>query len=197
MRLQQPARQRSAQQKARWLTRLVAVGLSFTATLVLSSRANASERVVLSYQALQRAISVRALSNFAATGRANRRLSTYIEKTGKSPEEVREILTRQVSINAQTLDRLLNTPLGDTALDRVSQSIHTPSQRSDRQAIRSALTLSATDDGRISLIEVIEKYPTQEVNVDVESLVQTYQDLYALQQQVDQVGNILDQLPRF
>lgn len=51
-------------------------------------------------------------------------------------------------------------------MDQISQVIYTPSRRADRQALRSALVLSASQDGQVSLIKIIKNYPTDEVEVD-------------------------------
>jgi len=51
-------------------------------------------------------------------------------------------------------------------LDQVSQVVHTPTNRANRESLRSALVSSALPDGKITLIETLEKYPTQEVHVE-------------------------------
>lgn len=56
-------------------------------------------------------------------------------------------------------------------------SIHTSSNQANRQALRSALVLSANGDNKVSLIEVIQNYPTSEVIVEGERLVRTYNQL--------------------
>ncbi len=63
--------------------------------------------------------------------------------------------------------------------------------------MRSALILSATDDNRISLIEVLENYPTREVYLDGEEISNTVQEISKLQQQIRRIGDLLEQLPGF
>jgi hypothetical protein len=53
-----------------------------------------------------------------------------------------------------------------------------------RQAIRSALILSASPDNRVSLIEVIQKYPTAEVELEGERILQAYR-------QIDAIGGLI------
>jgi len=69
-------------------------------------------------------------------------------------------LTESVKVNPVFLDRILNSPIGNVVLDEISQVIHTASRRPDRQALRSALVLSASRDREITLIETIQNYPT-------------------------------------
>ncbi|WP_339379217.1 alpha/beta hydrolase [aff. Roholtiella sp. LEGE 12411] len=59
--------------------------------------------------------------------------------------------------------------------------MHTPSRRADRQAVRAPLVLSASQDGQVSLIEIIENNPTEEVEVDGDRLESAYRQLRRLQ----------------
>ncbi|WP_366933218.1 alpha/beta hydrolase [Nostoc sp. NMS7] len=53
----------------------------------------------------------------------------------------------------------------------MSKVIYIPSQRADRQALRAALLLSASQDRLVSLIEIIKNYPTNELEVEVDGVV--------------------------
>jgi len=79
------------------------------------------------------------------------------------------------------LDRVLNSPIGNVILDELSQVIHPPSRTADRQALRAALVLSASEDGEVTLLEIIENYPTINVEVDGERLENAYHQLRRLQ----------------
>lgn len=59
-------------------------------------------------------------------------------------------------------------------LDRLGAVIQTPSNRANRQALRSALVLSASDDSQMTLLEILPNYPTSELHVKGELLVETY-----------------------
>jgi hypothetical protein len=56
--------------------------------------------------------------------------------------------------------------VGNFLLDQLTQVIHTPTGTADVQALRGALMASVSDDERLSTIEVLQKYPTQEIWVD-------------------------------
>lgn len=86
------------------------------------------------------------------------------------------------------LDRVLNSPIGNAILDQLSQVIHTPSQKANRQALRSALVLSANVDKQMTLVEIMQNYPTSAVEVDGERLESAYRQLARLQ------GNLRDLL---
>jgi Alpha/beta hydrolase of unknown function (DUF1400) len=167
--------------KKRGLLCLIAlVGLSGLGVTLLPARATAAEQVVMKYKIFRRSIAVADLTQFAKTGETNRPLRTYLRMSGQDPDKIRQTLNDEVNINAVTLDRVLNSFVGDIALGQLSQYIYTPSEQEDKKAIRSALVLSASADNRVSLIEVIQNYPTQEVYVDGDRIVDASKELQNL-----------------
>lgn len=140
----------------------------------------AAEQVVLKYRVFRESISVKELSTFAETGELSTSLRINFALAQQDPKKVRQYLTEPVKVNLVLLDRLLNSPVGNVVLDQVSQVVHTPSRRADRQALRSALILSASSDSNISLIETIQNYPTSEVEVDGDRLETAYRQLRQL-----------------
>ncbi|MBD2089418.1 alpha/beta hydrolase [Microcoleus sp. FACHB-1515] len=163
---------------------LTVAGLVFTSTA-----AQAADQVVLKYGVLERSIAVSDLEAFAETGELARPLQRYIRISGEQPERIRQTLTREFTISPRLLDRLLNNPIGEAALDQLSQAIYPPSGSADPAALRSALVLSASDDDRISILEVVRNYPTPQVYIDGERVVQAYNQLRDLS---DRLAPILE-----
>jgi len=142
-----------------------------------SSSAIAAERVVLKYRILRESISVAELTQLAATGQVSPKLQAYLKLAQQSPESLRQPLVKPIGVNRRLLDRVLNSRPGEILLDQVGQVIHPPSNQANRQALRSALVLSATPDNQITLIEVLQNYPTSEVEVEGDRLEDTYRQL--------------------
>ena len=169
------------------------VCLSAIATLLLSvTPAIAAERVILKYKIFQRSLSVRELTTFTETGELSNSLEAYLEMGNQNPATVRRVLKAPINVDLITLDRLLNSSVGNIFLDRIGTTVHTPSNRANRQALRAALVLSASDDGRISLIEIIQKYPTQEVHVEGNRLLKAYDTLHRLTKPLRDISNIIN-----
>lgn len=154
----------------------------------------AAEKVVLKYGFFQESLSVAELSSFAETGDPSPTLAAYMKLANKEPEEIRNALTREVKVSAIVLDRVLNNFIGERVLDEVGKTIRTSTNTANRQALRSALVLSASDDGKLSLIEAIEKYPTQEVEVEVDQLVDTAVKLGELESGIRRILGVLEKL---
>jgi hypothetical protein len=134
----------------------------------------AAEQVILKYSILRESVSVSELGALAETGEVSSSLESYLKLAQKKPEDLQKILSQKVEVNPVLLSQLLNSSPGEFLLDRVSEVIHTPSERANRQALRGALVSSALPDGNIRLIEVLENYPTAEVHVEGDRLAEIY-----------------------
>ena len=166
--------------KGRW-TLFVAAGAGI---VFYSSAAVGAEKVVLKYSVIRMTLPVSELEIFAQTGKMSPGLEMLLGKAKKDPESVRRYLTRPVKVNQRFLDRTLNSKVGEVILDEVGQVIRTPSGNANREALRSALVLSATNDNEITLLETMKNYPTPEVYVEGDRLVEAYGKLVALSEQL-------------
>lgn len=166
----------------RTLVLVASAGILLSSNALLSEppAANAAEQVVLKYSIFRESISVEELSTFAETGELSRSLRINFALARQDPKTIRQFLTQPVQVNPVFLDRVLNSPVGNFIVDQVSQVVHTPSRRADRQALRAALVLSATRDNNITLIETIQNYPTPEVELEGERLESASQQLRRL-----------------
>lgn len=163
----------------------------------MASPAIAAERVVFSYLTFERSIAVEDLVTFAESGELSDDLEGYINQTGKEPEEIQRALNRPVPVRATLLDRTLNTFLGELLLDEVGTFVRTSSDTANREALRAALVLSASDDDQVSLIEFIQNYPTEEVHIEGDRVVSAYYELSVwsdrAQELMDLMGSLGDE----
>ena len=141
----------------------------------------AAGQVMWKYRIFQGSVRTEDLTALAETGEAPRRLNRLLGRTGQKQDQVRQILTEPISVNLVTLDRLLNSPVGDVILGQLSNYIHSPGRTADLPAMRSALVASAAQDNQISLIEVIQNYPTGAIVVEGDRLADAANTLKRLQ----------------
>ncbi|UNU27390.1 alpha/beta hydrolase [Microcoleus vaginatus] len=184
--------------KRRWTLFLAAgVGIVF-----YSNAAGAAEKVVLKYSAIRMTLPVSELEIFVETGKMSPALEMLLGKANKDPEAVRSSLTRPVKVSQSFLDGTLNSKLGEIILDEVGQVIRNPSGNANREALREALVLSATNDNEITLLEAMKNYPNSEVYVEGDRLVEAYGKLVVWSEQLggvsERLQNILNKirLPR-
>lgn len=167
----------------------VGVSLALGSVFLNPFQVHAAEQVMLRYGILERSISVDELSEFAETGKTSRQLRTYLRDSGQEPDRVRELLSNEVEVRQLFLDGVLNSAPGEVILDKMGEFVHTSSGEANRQALRSALVLSASDDDRISLIEVLQNYPTREVHVNGRRVASAYRQIRSIQ---DNIATVLD-----
>lgn len=177
----------------KYLSTLFKGGLSLIATagvLFYSNSAIAAQSVVFTYGPFRESLSVDELATFAQTGEASSSLRTFLDQTRQNPQAVRNTLTRELNASPVTLDRTLNSQIGKYLLDQIGYSIHTRSNQANRQALRSALVISASKDNKVSLIEVIQNYPTSEVIVEGQRLLRTYSQLRIITEDIERIFGV-------
>ncbi len=176
--------------KGRWTLFLAAgVGIVFYSTAVA-----AAQKVVLKYSVIRMTLPLSELEIFAETGQMSSGLEMLLSKANKDPEAVRRYLTRPVKVSQRFLDQTLNSKVGEVILDEVGQVIRTPSGKANREALREALVLSATNDNEITLLEAMKNYPNPEVYVEGDRLVEAYGKLVALSEQFGGVSERLQDI---
>lgn len=145
-------------------------------TLLKPEPGFAAEKVVFNYGVFQESISLEEFLDFSKNGRISSSLGVVLNSGNPRLNSlVQQALGQEISLDVRLLDKALNHPLGNLFLDQVGEVIRTPSSRANRQALRSAIVLSAAEDSNLSILEIIEKYPTQEVEVEGELLVNLYE----------------------
>lgn len=168
---------------------LAGIGIVLTAI-----PAQAAEQVILKYSVLRESIPVADLSNLANKGEVSSSLENYLEMANKKPEDLQQVLNEEVDVDAVTLSKMLNSTPGEFLLDRAGEIVHTPSERASRESLRGALVTSAVEDDKIRLIEVLENYPTSEVHVEGDRLVELYNTLNGVVGKLSKLEGVLDRL---
>jgi hypothetical protein len=159
---------------------LKTLGVTALVTILLGLQtAWAAERVLLRYRGFSRTVAVADLATLAESGEASGRLASLLEASGQRPEQLRSLLTDPLRANPLILDRALNSRPGEWMLDQLGEAIHPPAGQASRQALRAAIMLSAADDGTLTLLEILENYPTPEVVLEGDQIQRAYNRLEA------------------
>ncbi len=169
--------------KKRYLFSLPLIALI---SLNLAPSVQAAEEVILIYSVFRKPISVPELSQLAETGETSSSLRTYLKLANQSPESLQQTLNKSVEVDGFIFPTVLNSFVGNTILDRVSEVVHPSSPKEGRNALREALLESAKMDNNVRVIEVLENYPNRKIYVEGERLAELY----------TQIQGVVDQLPR-
>lgn len=174
---------------ARWMTGSIAsLAIAWGAG---TGPAIAAETITLRYGPLGGALPVTDLATWADRGELSDDLETYLILSQQRPDRVRQILTQRVTMPPVLLDRALASSQGAILLEQLSQVLQGPKRTDNNQNLRRALMAAAENDGQISLLELLQKYPTQNVDLRVDRLVNLAE---TWQQWRDRGGQWLEQL---
>ncbi len=149
---------------------------SITVSLI-PSEAKASEEIIFRYGGATQSVSLEDLQIFAETGETSASLNFLLKVGKQNPELIRWIMKQQFPADTKLIYDLLNTAPGEYILSQTGSFVSSKSERANVKALRGALVKSASDDNVISLIELLENYPTQQVYVNSKLLAKVEDNL--------------------
>ena len=158
-------------------------------TFGVSNSVLAAERIYASYSALELSISVTTLENYAKTGVINEDLAAYQRYLPlEQLQELRRILLNRVKVSPVVVSQLLYTPQGEFLLHRLAQVIINKSSQPEPGfgALRSALISASGESGGLTLLNVLRKYPTSSIRLDVAETLEIATELEKLVNQTHQ-----------
>ncbi|MBN3899571.1 MAG: alpha/beta hydrolase [Nostoc sp. NOS(2021)] len=165
-------------------------------TFGISNSVLAAERIYASYSALELSISVTTLENYAKTGVIDDDLAAYQQYLPfQQLQELRRILLNRVKVSPVVVSQLLYTPQGEFLLHRLAQAIiaKSPQPESGFGALRSALILASGESGGLTLLNVLRKYPTSSIRLDVAETLEIATELEKLVNQTHRAIAVVSQ----
>lgn len=158
-----------------WASTLVKILLLLVLSIVLpifgmSHSVLAAEQVYGSFSAIKLAIPIASLENYAQTGVIDDKLTIYQQYLpAKQFQELRRILLTPVKVNPVVVSQFLYTPQGEFLLQRLATAIksRSPQPQPEYQTLRSAFISAAGEPGGLTLLNLLRKYPTSSINIDL------------------------------
>jgi len=163
--------------------------LSAASLLVQAMPAQAAEQLVITYGPLSAGVPVKDLETLVKTNHAPGTLKFYLNLASLDPSLLRNVLTMELGASSQFMTGMLDSSSGERLLSEISQVVHLPpvplpiealktadstaddpSEAENMAALKAALVESAADR-RITLLEVLQHYPTEKVYVDAVKLL--------------------------
>ena len=167
------------------LTKFVSIGIalllgSSASILSTSGRALGAEKVVLTFGPIRQTINISDLEDFAKDGTTTPTLQQIIQFSKMDAQILRGLIGLEIGLKPASLARVVYSAPGEKITDEIGQAIRTQRRTESGKALRAAVILAAGDDGKVSLLEVLKKYPLPEVYVDVASIGATVGKLQGL-----------------
>jgi len=129
--------------------------------------AEAAERVILSFGGITIAeATFEQVLDFAKTGNPSPSVQGYLNVLNLSPKQAQMLLTTEAPLPPAIVDKALNSQIGEALLDQISAAITTTSLAAGIPAIKAALLISSGNDGKVSILEIIQNYPLTELRIE-------------------------------
>ncbi|HLO83960.1 MAG TPA: alpha/beta hydrolase, partial [Nostocaceae cyanobacterium] len=127
-----------------------------------------AERIKFNYGLLEESIPISSLETYAKTGKVDDNLTAYRRYIGQNElTQLRTALTTPIPLTQVEVSQFLYTPIGERLLERLGKVIQTESRLSGFYAIRAALILSAAEPKNFTLLNVLRKFPTKAISINL------------------------------
>jgi predicted dienelactone hydrolase len=176
---------------------LLNLSLVLLPVVLTATKAVGAERIYASYSVLERSLSVAALEAYAKDGKIDENLAAYLQYIPpQQREQLRQVLLARADISLVTISQFLYTPQGEIALKRLGQVIKTGSRLPGKHAIRAAIILAAADPQGLTPINVLRKFPTQGIRIDLARALDIFGELQKAVNQTNRATALVERLSK-
>lgn len=178
-------RERSSRHPQPFAAAILGVGLGVSLGMLPGQIVHAANNISLEYGSIQQSLPYSDLQAFAETSKPSGLLSGLIAFSKQDPEKVHKLLTTTIPMKVTTMDRIVNSYLGEVILGQVGQIILPISGGEPVKALKAALVGGVKND-QISVLSMIQSYP---VDMRVNG-----QRVFAIKQQLDEDSKHLPEI---
>lgn len=176
---------------------LLNLSLMLLPAVLSATKAVGAERIYASYALLERSISVSALEAYAKDGKIDEDLAAYLQYVPPQQlEQLRQALLARADLTPVTISQFLYTPQGEIALKRLGQVIQTGTRQPGKLAIRAALILAAADREGLTPINVLRKFPTDGIRIDLARALDIFRELQQVVNQTSRATALVERLSK-
>lgn len=166
----------------RWgQTWMLGIGVS----VLWSGSAIAAETVTFKYNDLEFGVSTPELRVFAETGEITSPLIRLASRQyPEIADKARLVLTQDVALEGKVEKEISSTIIGSAVLEQLDKLLDDASGEDNTEPIQSAILAAYADDQTVSLVEIIEEYPADDIVVNLSNLEQVYSETLTLIERV-------------
>lgn len=154
-----------------------------------------AQQLYLSYGPLEFSLPVSALRVYAKEGRINEDLSAYTRSLKPAQrEQLQRLLVTKIKVTPVAISQFLYSPIGEILLQRIGEVIQSESRISGFYAIRAAMIQAAADPEGLTLLNVLQKFPTYGIRINTGRSFQIVEEVSELVRQTETaIANIEQQ----
>jgi len=144
------------------------LGLFAFTAVCTAAPALGAERIYVTYGPVEVSVPIESLALFAKEGKIDSNLDGFAQYANESQlADIRSALQAKAEISQVTIAQFLYTPQGEVLLRRLGRLIQTKARQPGFYAIRAALILAASDPEGLTIVNVMRKFPTYGIRIDI------------------------------
>ena len=144
------------------------LGLLALSAVCTGAPAFGAERIYVTYGPLEVSVPIESLTLFAKEGKIDSNLDGFAQYANQEQlEQIQLALQARAEIKAVPIAQFLYTPQGEVLLERLGRVIQTKARQPGFYAIRAALILAAADPEGLTVLNVLRKFPTYGIRIDI------------------------------
>ena len=166
-----------------WRRLCMAMAVGTSLTLLAASAALGAERTEFFVGPFEPVIWVEDLEILAADGTVTERFSRFANRLDEQQlQSLKTFLNASLDVDLTTVSQVFYWQVGERFLDRIGQVVQTNNFLNGSRALRAALIFSAADGDGITVLELLQEYPLDVIQLDfslVRQILQEYQHFFA------------------
>jgi predicted dienelactone hydrolase len=144
------------------------LGLLAFSGVCTAAPAFSASRIYATYGPLEVSIPIESLALFASEGTIDSTWDGFARYANTQQlAQFRLALQARAEISPVTVAQFLYTPQGEVLLERLGRVIQTKARQPGFYAIRAALILAAADPEGLTIVNVLRKFPTYGIRIDI------------------------------
>ncbi|MEO0408882.1 MAG: alpha/beta hydrolase, partial [Cyanobacteria bacterium P01_A01_bin.135] len=155
--------------------------ISGLSTLLLPTGAEAAETIYAAIGPAELTLTVDSIETFVEEGKLTgklKRLSRFLDE--ETLAQIRTLLGQPIEISAATAARLTYTAIGEESLTRLGTIIQTEARQNGLYAMRAAIILAANSPEGLTLLSMLQYFPTDGIRIDMDATFALVRDFFAL-----------------
>ena len=146
---------------------LTLLGLGATMVLATAPTAYSAERIETFVGPFEPIIWVEDLEVLAREGRVTQRFQTFARYLNEQQlQELQLFLNRSLDVDLITMSQFTYWQVGERFLERMGQLVQTDNFLNGYRALRAALIFAAADGDGVTVLEVLQEYPLETIQLD-------------------------------
>lgn len=145
---------------------------SILLALVITSPAQAADRLTFWFGSAQRSLSLNSLEQYATHASVTPELEFYLNQLTKAQQQqLQTLLQQRLEVSPIAISQVTYSAIGEALLQQAGNVIQTDARQNGFQALRAALLLAASDPDGLTAINILRQFPGQSIQVDLDQAV--------------------------